>query len=447
MSLLKRPEAQALLADAKLTARTVQGCQDRLTQFLQRYLPLFQRQEQREHAETVLAGKLSHLDRKTCEPIARERNLGRHLIQHFVGCGEWDNEAVMSEVRRHVAEHFADSEATLVIDGSSFPKKGTESCGVARQWCGRLGKTDNCQVGVFTACVSRGRTAPLDRQLYLSKEWAKNSARRHKCHVPKSVKFAPKWRIALRQLKRASRVPHRFTTADDEFGRVKEFRETLRKRGETYVVDVPCNTQITIKEGVTHPLFDGPVPKGRPRKRKRPPIRPSRRLSVSQWAAEQPTANWQRLTVRGGELGPLRVDVLHADVKTDPDTRERLLVIRTVESSPRTHYCLSNASAETPVSRIVAAHDDRHRVEEMFEKGNGEVGLDHYEVRSWVGWHHHMTLSLLALWFLVLECDRVEKKDAGHHGAPSPRDIQPAATTTATNSRDHRQHDHTSVAT
>ena len=146
MSLLDHPEAQALLNDATVSADDVRGCRDRLTRFLNRYLPLFYRQEQRDHAAIVVRGLLSDLERKSAEPIARQAGLPRKNVQYFIGRGEWDDDAVMAEVRRHVVAELADPKAVLVVDGSAFPKKGVESCGVARQWCGRLGKIDNCQV-------------------------------------------------------------------------------------------------------------------------------------------------------------------------------------------------------------------------------------------------------------------------------------------------------------
>src|SRR5215212_5724273 len=143
MSLLDRPQARALLDDATVRPAEVQACQDHLTDFLKRYLPLFYRRELRELATLVIQGRLSGLERKTSEPIAHEAGRHRKPVQHFVGAGAWDDEAVMAELRRHVAEELADPEAVLVVDPSAFPKSGSDSCGVARQWCGRLGKVEN----------------------------------------------------------------------------------------------------------------------------------------------------------------------------------------------------------------------------------------------------------------------------------------------------------------
>src|SRR6478672_6037869 len=195
MSLLDNPEAQALLADAVVTPAAVAEQADRLTAFLPRYLPRFYRVEQRATATLVIRGHLSGLERKTCEPIAIEAGLPRKPIQFFVGAGKWDDESVMTELRLHVREELAESDGVVVIDPSAFPKKGTESCGVARQWCGRLGKVDNCQVGVFLAYAARTGYAPLDRRLYLPEDWADDAARREKRHVPPGVKFQEKWQI------------------------------------------------------------------------------------------------------------------------------------------------------------------------------------------------------------------------------------------------------------
>src|SRR5829696_7244044 len=201
-TILEHPEAQALLGQAEVSADTVRDCGRQLERFLKRYLPLFYRKEQRLHAEAILRGKLTDLQRKTTEPIARRARLKRRPLQHFVGAGAWDDEAVLGELRRHAKQGLAAPAAVLVLDGSESPKKGTESCGVARQWCGHLGKVDNCQVGVFLAYATGGATVLVDRQLFLPREWAEDPRRRTECHVPASVVFQEKWQIALELLNR-----------------------------------------------------------------------------------------------------------------------------------------------------------------------------------------------------------------------------------------------------
>jgi SRSO17 transposase len=414
MSLLDRPQARELLADAVVSPAAVRGCQEHLTAFLQRYLPLFYRKEQRDLATLVIRGRLSGLERKTSEPIAHQAGRHRKPVQHFVGAGAWEDEAVMAELRGHVAEELGDPEAILVVDSSGFPKKGQASCGVARQWCGRLGKVDNCQVGVFLSYAAPGGHAPLDRRLFLPPEWAADRKRRRRTHVPKEVVFQEKWRIALDLLDRSgSDVPHAWVTGDDEFGRATEFRTQLRLRHERYVLDVPANT--LVREVVVRP--DG----------KRPSFE---RAEV--WAARQPAARWKTITIRGGEKGPLKVRALQRRVQTKEEDghvgpTETLTVIRSLGTEPQTWYTLSNASRQERLPVLVTVHSERHRIEEVLQEGKGEVGLAHYEVRSWVGWHHHMTLALLALWFLTLERRRLGEKNTGLDAPPSAAGFQQPA--------------------
>jgi SRSO17 transposase len=426
MSLLDHPEARALLNDAIVLPKTVRGCADRLVSFLKRYLPKFYRVEQRKHATLVIRGLLSGLERKTCEPIAIQAGLPRKPIQFFVGSGKWDDESVMTELREHVREEGAEPDGIVIIDPSAFPKKGTESCGVARQWCGRLGKLENCQVGVFLAYASSKGYAPLDRRLYLPKEWAASKARRLKCHVPPEVTFQEKWQIAVDLLDRSlPGLPHGWITGDDEFGRVSKLRDILNRRGERYILDVPCNTTVRDLERRRPRRRQA----GRGRKREVPWQR------ADAWAKSQPDSKWTRLTVRGGEKGLLEVDAMTVRVRAKQDRKigseERLVVIRPVGET-KTDYAITNAGPEVPLTELVRVQRERHRIEELFQAGNGEAGLDHYEVRSWIGWHHHMTLALVALWFLCLERRRVGGENPGDHSLPDAPSVHDASPPTGT---------------
>jgi SRSO17 transposase len=400
-SLLEQPEAVALLGDAVVTAGQVEGCRQRLVKFTQRYLPWFYRKEQRASATIVIQGLLSGLERKTAEPIAREHGVPRKPIQTFVGAGKWDDEAVLGKLRREVVATMGDPAGVLVLDPSAFAKKGTESVGVARQWCGRLGKKENCQVGVFLAYATDRGQAPLDRRLYLPKDWASDPTRRAKCHVPRSVRFKESWRIGLAMIEAHRRqVPHRWVVADDEFGRVQEFRAGLRKRNEPYVLDVPCSTlvrDLQISQADQRPGNQG-------RRRAVPFVR------AEAWAADQPPARWRDVWVKAGCKGPIRVRAIMTPVRTMLGPRigpeEWLLVIRPLHpqaGEPPASYHLAWSTRPVTLEQLVAAHGRRHQIEQMLEDAKGQAGLGHYEVRSYVGWHHHMTLSFLALWFLCLE--------------------------------------------
>jgi SRSO17 transposase len=298
---------------------------------------------------------------------------------------------------------------------------------VARQWCGRLGKKENCQTGVFAAYVSERGQAPLDCQLYLPEEWAEDRKRRAATYVPREVHFQEKWRIALDLVDRcAPEVKHGWVTGDDEFGRVTEFRAQLRVRGERYVVDVPCNTLVReIGEGTKKGKFE----------------------RVDAWAARQRKKDWKTITVREGSKGSLRYRAIKRRVQTkDSDGRvgptETVLVMQSLGKEPQTWYALSNAGREVKLAALVVAKQRRHGVEEVFHDGKGQVGLGHYEVRSWVGWHHHMTLSMLALWFLLLEKEQLGKKNTGHHRATGSRDYgEPPARPAAERGRNRRARD------
>jgi SRSO17 transposase len=415
MSLLDHPTAQALLADAEVSAVAVAGCRRRLDSFLRRYLPRFYRAEQHELARVVLQGKLSALQRKTSEPIAYQAGRHRKPVQHFVGAGRWDDESVMAELRLHVAEELADPDAVLVLDPSAFAKSGADSCGVARQWCGRLGKVENCQLGVFLAYVSAAGQALVDRQLYLPEDWAHDAQRRQATHVPEGIAFQESWRIGLDLIDRtAADLPSGWVAADDEFGRCSEFRAQLRLRRRRYVLDVPCNTSI---RDLGEPPAAG---------RRRPPWR-----RADEWAEAQPHRRWRKVRLGAGSRGPKVVWAAEAWVQTKDEDgcvgpRERLVVIRTIDREPRVWYTLSNAPAAVPLAKAVEVHSRRHGAEELFGAGKGEVGLGQYEVRSWVGWHHHVTLSLLALWFLQLEKEQLGGENPGADGAAIAGGVQPA---------------------
>lgn len=326
----------------------------------------------------------------------------------------------MAELRRHVAEELADDQGVLVLDPSAFPKSGADSCGVARQWCGRLGKVENCQVGVFLAYVSDRGQALVDRRLYLPKGWADDDARRQQTHVPEDVSFRESWRIGLELLDRAAAdLPFAWVAGDDEFGRCTEFRAQLRLRRLRYVLDVPCATLI-------RDLDETPAAG-----RRRPPWR-----RVDEWARRQPRRRWRKIALGAGAQGPKVVWAAEAWVQTKEEgggvgPRERLAVLRAVDQEPQSWYTLSNARSEATLAQLAAVHGRRHGAEELFGAGKGEVGLGHYEVRSWVGWHHHMTLSLLALWFLQREKGRLGGKNPGADGAPTPGSVRPLVATEA----------------
>ena len=410
----KRLLIQECVVEEDLFAESVAS----LTEFMQPFVASFSRRLQREHAETFVSGLCSDLAHKNAESIAYHFGLERKVMQHFVGESTWDDEPVRQELARQIAEQLGTSDGVLVFDPSGYPKSGRESVGVARQWCGRLGKVDNCQVGIYLGYVSGRGPALVDCELYLPKEWTQNPARLKKAGVPKAKqKHRTRHTICLELLQRhGQQLPHGWITGDDEMGRPAEFRRNLRDLKEQYLLAVPCNTLFRDLE-IPPPEIEG---RGRPRKR--PTVR------ADAWTAAQPPSAWQRVDVRDAEKGPLIVEILSRRVQTSRKTRagaaeETLVVIRYRDRDQaivKQDYYLSNAPVSTPLTEFARVAKAEHRIEECFDRGKGEAGLADYEVRNWVGWHHHQTLSLLASWFLNVETRRAEKKDTRHYLQSSP---------------------------
>lgn len=376
----------------------------------------FRRREQRDNAISVVEGLCSDLECKNCESIAYLFGQKRKTIQHFVGESEWDDEAQRKELARQVGADLGNFDSVIVFDPSAFPKSGKQSVGVARQWCGRLGKVDNCQVAVYLGYVSSKGHALVDTELYLPREWTSDKRRMKRAGVPTHrQRYRTRHEMCLEFLDRhGEQLPHSWITGDDELGRPAGFRQKLRDRHERYLLAVPCNTTIRDLD-IAPPEYSGT---GRPAKR------PSCR--VDRWTADRSPDDWTEVEVRDGEKGPLRVEALKRHVATgqrgrSTATTEVLVVLRYRDRDSRvvkTDYYLSNAAPQTPLAEFCRAAKAEHRIEECIQRGKGEAGLADYEVRNWIGWHHHQTLSLLASWFLNVETRRAKKKDARDYLQP-----------------------------
>lgn len=363
--------------------------------FLEPYYRLFGRKELHGHARMYVAGRMARLDRHTLEPIASANGVHRRPLQKFVGAGRWSDDEIRDRVCQQVGEELGDPHGVLVMDASGFQKWGTESVGVQRQWCGRLGKKDNCQVGEFLAYASpKGRTL-VDCRLYLPECWAEDPERRTKCHVPEQVEFRKGWELALEMVEQRGReLPHRWVLGDDAYGRVVELRKRLDDAQERYLLDVPSNTKVRI----CPTDLDS--------------------VRVDEIAASFPKSQWTRVRTRDGERGPIEVRAMKLRVTTGVEEqarRETLLIVRNPASGKHWYY-LSNGKGFS-VEKMAKAAACRHYVEEALELGKGEVTMAEYEVRSWVGWHHHMTLSMLALLFLTLQRERLQKNSGDHRPA------------------------------
>jgi SRSO17 transposase len=397
---------------------------ERLRDFAVPYQHALETEAGKRNISLYLQGLLSHVPRKNAEAIAALVDVERLVLQAFIGTAPWDHRPLIQVLIGQVAERLGEPDGVIAFDPSSFPKRGTHSVGVKRQWCGHRGKVDNCQVGVYMGYVSRHDHAVLDFRLSLPQEWARDAQRRAECHVPPEVQYHTRYEQCLEMLDAwGAQVPHGWVTGDDELGRHTRFRHALRERGERYVLGVPCTTTMRDLEAPS-PTYHG---------RGRPPKAPWQ--SVRAWRQARGSARWTHLTVRDGEKGPVEIEMVTRRIqtrlerkRTGPEewlvvTRRPLVDDRTVEPRAsrdatdqdtryRYHYYLtptwvSESELEEPwlaeLARVIKAGAC---IEASFQRGKGEAGMDAYQVRTWQGWHHHMALSLIAVWFLIDETHR-----------------------------------------
>lgn len=404
---------EELLDDAIVNPAVLRDMLPRLERFVEPFAHLLTTTEQRTHLHEYVGGLVSNLKRKNAESIAYHHDQDRQALQKFIGQMAWDHRPHLTELARQVGAAIGEADAVIVFDPSGFPKKGSESVGVQRQWCGRLGKIENCQVGVYMGYASRVEHALVDVRLYLPAEWATDKKRRKKCGVPKEVRFQTRHELALDMLgEQGSLLPHAWIAGDDEMGRSSRFRGDLRALKERYLLAVPSNT--LIRDCETEP----PPYSGHGQPRKVPFTR------VDRWMVALPASAWQTIEVRPGDKGPLVVHMVKRRVLAKTERHragpEEVLVVTREQQADGTFkhdYYLSNAAPETPLIEFGRVAKAEHRIEECLERAKSEAGLDEYQVRTWEGWHHHQTLSLLATWFLTQETRRGKKMDASDHGS------------------------------
>jgi SRSO17 transposase len=409
---------EELLEDAELDSRVPEGMLDRLERFVEPFAAHLTSSEQGQHAWEYVAGLFSDVKRKNAETIAYLHDQDRQAMQKFIGQVPWDYKPLIGQLVRQVGTELGEADGVLVFDPSAFKKQGKESVGVARQWCGRLGKTDNCQVGVYLGYVSRKEHVLVDVRLYLTKEWAKDKKRRKKCGVPRDIRFRTRHALALEMLaEHGMALPHAWVAGDDEMGRSSAFRRELRGLKERYLLAVPSNTLVRDLQAPP-PAYRG---LGR-----RPQVPFTR---VDRWCAALPEKAWTTIDVRDGARGPLVVRAVKTPVQAKTDRRrngpgEMLVVLQEAQEDGtiKHDYYLSNATRETPLKEFARVAKAAHRIEECLERAKSDAGLAQYQVRNWIGWHHHQTLSLLAAWFLTQEDRRGKKVHPGSDGADGPHD-------------------------
>jgi SRSO17 transposase len=392
----------------------VRAAAERLVRFHERFAPLFGQEQAQGHAYTDVKGLRVCPERKGVEPIAL--NVGDGLVsalQQFLNIAPWDHEDVQAEIQAVFADELVPTAAGSptgvvgVVDESGFTKEGQHSAGVARQHNGRLGQEDNCQVGVFLVGVTPGGSARLDHRLYLPEGWCEEgracAERRERAHIPEAVGFRTKPQIAaglIRPTAALGIVSLDWVTADEEYGKSGESLDEVERLGLRYVVEVPVTTTVWTEDPAgCVPAYGG---------RGRVPTRPSR-ASVASLAAVVAGLDrraWRTLQVRQGAKGPLAFEFACVRVGAvrhrKPGPPVWLLVRRSLEPAPEVKYYVSNADASTPLGVLAGVACTRHAVEDSFEDCKSYLGMARYETRSYVGWHHHMSLVAVAHRFLIL---------------------------------------------
>jgi SRSO17 transposase len=345
---------------------------ERLAEFVAPYQHVLETEAGQRNVHRYLAGLLSHLQRKNAEEIAMLVDVERQVIQDFIGTVPWDHRPLVTVLVGQVAERLGEPDGIIAFDPSSFPKRGTHSVGVKRQWCGHRGKVDNCQVGVFMGYVSRHDHALLDFRLSLPEDWAQDEQRRQACHVPLEIRYQTRQEQCLEMLDTwGDQVPHDWVTGDDELGRHTPFRHALRERGERYVLGVPCNTTMRDLEA-PWPAYAG---RGRPLQ--------APWQSVTQWRQALPDDAWTHMTVRDGEKGPVAIALVKRRVQTRLERKrlgpeEWLVVTR----RPLT----DDGTWEARASRDATEQDERYRYHYYLAPIAGCV-RERFRSRLWGNWH------------------------------------------------------------
>jgi SRSO17 transposase len=392
-----------------LTPRDVAEFIDELQEFQGLFHDCFPRSEPRAHFFDYMVGQCSPLERQSIEPMALRVSGGSvRGLQRFLSEVPWDEEHMRWTYHQLVADELGAPDGVLMFDETGFVKKGTDSVGVARQYCGTLGKVENCQVGVFAGYASRKGYALVDKRLFLPEAWFTDAyaARRTKCQVPRALTWQSKPQLAAAMLQAIAAeglLPFKYLVADCLYGNSPAFLDAVDACvGVTALLAIPSETRCWLQRPQTTDKryrYKGEA------RSKRVVVNPdSAPHTVATVAMRLPASHWYRRKVSEGTKGPIVYEFARQRVTLCkdglPDRTVWLVIKRTVGAEPSYAYAISNAPASTPLRTFVWLSGLRWAVEQCVEEGKTELGMDHYEVRKYGGWHHHMLLTMLAHFFL-----------------------------------------------
>lgn len=396
------------LPPCNLTEQDVESLRPQLAAFVGLFAACFARADQRAWAHAYLQGLLSDLPRKSIEPIALAFGLPIRALQAFIGESPWLSSPLLVQQQAVMAQTLGEQDAALLVDESGMPKQGLHSVGVARQYCGALGKVTNCQMGVFIGYASTKGYTLIDGRLFVPECWFDDAHRALRAEVgmPADLTFQTKPQLAVQLLEAIGErgvLPARWVVADALYGDSPAFRDAVATMDCWYFTEVACSQLIWRR----HPAVIIPPWSGKGRKPKRQQLKTASNqpYRVDELLWRLPKTAWVRGTVKEGTKGPIVCDFAFVRVTEAraglPGQRLWLVVRRNVSNPSVVKYYLSNAPEEIEMGRLVRMCGMRWPIELTFEVSKDELGMDQYETRSWVGWHHHMSLVLMAHQFLV----------------------------------------------
>ncbi len=394
--------------------------------FHEQFHDCFHRSESRDHFFKYMAGQFSPLERKSIEPIALAVKDGNvRAMQRFVSDAPWNEDNMTAKYRSFVNDDLGSPNGALVFDETGFVKKGQDSIGVAKQYCGTIGKVDNCQVGVFAAYVSENGYSLIDKRLFIPEKWFTDDylVRRQKCRLPDDTVFQTKPQLAVEMLNALSKedvLPFKYVLADSIYGISPEFIEAVESLpGKTYMVSVPKDTQCWLKRPMT--ITKEYQWAGKTRSKTVLVDPDSKPLTVEKLAQNIHDYFWYRRKVSEGTKGPIVYEFTRRQVILSaaglPQETVWVLIRRTLDDEPKYSFFISNASSSTKLKTLVWLSGLRWAIEQCFEETKSELGMDHYEVRKFPGWQHHMLTCMLAHFFLWHLKIRMGKKSAIYYTA------------------------------
>jgi len=402
----------------------IEDFSNELKGFHENFRDCFSRSESRDHFYNYMVGQFSELERKSIEPIALAVKDGNiRAMQHFVSDVIWDDDKILHKYRNMVADDLGDPNGVLIFDETGFIKKGDDSVGVGKQYCGSIGKVENCQIGVFAAYASPHGYALLDKRLFIPEKWFSDdyALRCKKCELPEDITFISKAQLAAQMFQgivEEKQIPFKWVVADSIYGNSPDFINAVEQLpGIYYFVSVPSDTHCWLTMPITRKKKY--KYKGQVREKRVLESTEKKPITVAELAKSINNFFWYRRKVSEGTKGPIEYEFTKRRIilskNGTPEKTVWLIIRRTIGENSIYRYFISNAPLSTRLPTFVWLSGLRWPIEQCFEEAKTELGMDHYEVRKYRGWNHHILTCMLAHFFLWHLKIRLGKKSTVYY--------------------------------